>query len=491
MKKVLILIPPRYKDKWVSREYKDGYYDLPHPPYLMLSVAAVLRQELSDVELHFLDAQLENFAYEEVKHRIEDIKPDLIVCSLGTISIREDARCLEFPFKTIGVMQAYLDKVEGITKYNLKASYYIDKEVEFTVAEAAKELFDTGKIEQTKGLYIRREDGIIFTGHRKLENLYNLPRPFFEIADIDRYMKIQRNEYGTDYIFIFTARGCPFSCTFCSPPDTGYRKVQYKSPEQVLDEVSFFVSEYGITNFYFMEDEFASNMDRAKEICRLIIDNGLRIKFVIYNNVNFVDDELMDLLKKAGCTMIRYGVETADESILRNTKKNIKKSQVFYAFKTTQKHGILSDAFFLIGFPEETRDALKANLRFIKKLHPDRVTLGILFPKPYSQMYHLLKKSGKLLVEDWSELFPDKLTFQHKYYHDTEKIKQAMQWLQRNAARHITFRDIFYNRTGKNLYTRIGRFLMTFEALENFVKNNKQIEYMLRKPYKPSSKLEL
>lgn len=491
MKKILILIPPGHKEKWVSREYKDGYYDLPHPPYLMLSVAAVLKRDIPDAEIHFLDAQLENFGYEEVKHRVEELKPDLIVCSLGTISIREDARYLDFPFNTIGVMQAYLDKREGISKYNLKARYYTDKEIELTIAEAAQELFNTGNIEKTQGLYIKNGDEIVFTGVRNIGNLEMLPRPLFELVDIQRYMEIQRVECATDYVFLFTARGCPFSCTFCAPPGTDYRKVLYKTPDQVLEEISLMVNDYGITKFYFMEDEFASDIERAKELCRRIIARNLNIKFVIYNNVNLVDDELLNLLKKAGCTLIRYGVETADESIQKDTKKNLNKELILKVFSMTAKHGILTDAFFLLGMPGETRDTLQANLKFIKKLCPDKVTLGILFPKPYSQMYYTLRDSEKLLIEDWSELYPDKLTIQHEYYQNTKEMTQALQWLQRHAARHISFRDILVNRTGKNFYTRVGRYLMTFKTIGKYVKANKRLEQILRKPYTPYRKLEL
>ncbi|MCL4491205.1 MAG: radical SAM protein [Nitrospirae bacterium] len=491
MKKILILIPPRHRGRWVSREYKDGYYDLPHPPYLMLSTAAVLKQRFPESVLTFLDAQCEALDFRSVEERVAALQPDVIICSLGTISIREDARYLEFRFPTIGVMQAYLNKPEGVKKYNLKAQYYTDREVELTVAEAVEEIINTGSIENTRGLYLKRGDEISFTGERETDNLSHLPRPLFEISDPRQYLRIQQAESGTGFMFLYTARGCPFICSFCAPPGPSYRKVLYKNADQVIEEISFLQECYGISTFYFMDDEFASDIARAKEICRKIIARKLGISFVIYNNVKLVDEELMILLKRAGCTLIRYGVETADKSIQIATHKNLSREQIIRAFQLSSRNGILTDAFFLIGFPGETDKTLKENLRLIRDMQPDRITPGILFPKPYSKMYDEFKASGSLLTEDWSELYPDKLSYRHEYYHSSEDIVKAMHALSRTADRFISFREIFVNRTGKNLYSRLGRFLMTFDRVRSLIKKHQWLHYMLRKPYQPSSKLRI
>jgi len=489
--RILILIPPRHEGRWVSREYKDGYYDLPHPPYLMLSVAALLRREHPQVELHFLDAQLEGLDIEGVRERVTALAPDLIVCSLGTISIRADAACLELPFPTIGVMQAWLDKPEGIAKYDLKALCYTDREMEHTVAEAARELFSTGRIEATRGLYLRRGPEVVFTGAREVDSLAELPRPLFELADPRRYLDIQQAESGTSYAFLFTARGCPFGCTFCAPPGTGYRKVLYKGPEQVVDEIAFLRERFGLTRFYFMDDEFASDMERAKEICRRLISRAPGISFVVYNSVQLVDEELMALLARAGCTLVRYGVETADDAIQRATRKNLRREQIVRAFRLTREAGLLTDAFFMVGFPGETRATLAANLRLIRDLSPDRVTLGILFPKPYSQMYYELRAAGGLLTDDWSQLYPGRPCLKGEGCASPREVVEAMRWLARRADRFISFRDIFSGRTGRNLYSRVGRFLMTIEPLRRLAHSQGWLEALLRRPYRAPRKLEI
>ncbi len=240
-----------------------------------------------------------------------------------------------------------------------------------------------------------------------------------------------------------------------------------------------------------MDDEFASNIKRAKDICRQIIDDKLNIQFVIYNTVQLVDEELLALLRKAGCTMVRYGVETADQLIQKRVGKNLSEAEIISAFSLTREAGILADAFFMVGFPGEDMNTLKANVNLIRKMKPDRITIGTLFPKPYSRMYKRLLKEGRLLVDDWAQLFPGNYCMDHSHYKSWEDLRKAAKWLAKHAERVISWRDIFENRTRRNLYSRIARFLMTFVWVERVIRSNSLVEKILKKKYKAIKKLEI
>ena len=208
--KILLLIPPRYRGLWSSREHKDGYFNEPHNPYLAASILGVVRERMPDAELRLLDAQLEGLDLAAVRARVDTLSPSAVVCLLNFACLDEDRRYLELPYPTIGVMQAYVDQREAVELYDLRATCLTKTEIEVTVAQALVELRETGVIEKTVGLLIPREGQLADTGDRPLPDLARFPFPAFDLLEIDRSMALQRAHSGTQYIFLYTTRGCHF-----------------------------------------------------------------------------------------------------------------------------------------------------------------------------------------------------------------------------------------------------------------------------------------
>ena len=485
--KLLMLMPPGMNDKWVSREYKDGYFDIPHPPYLALSVAGLLLSNL-DIEIEFLDAQLKVLGTQDTLRYINEGNFDAAIVFLGIISIAHDSLFTDLPIPTLAIMPARLDKKFAIARYHLKADAYTDSEVEWTALSFVKACAEGRGFEQIPGLYTVGDEGIKHTGSFAPPDFSSLPLPAFHLADISGYLDLQERTYRTRYVYLGTSRGCPFNCYYCASPDPEFRKVNAKTAPQVLQEIRLLYEHFGVDSFYFIEDEFASDMQRAKYICRLIIDWGSPIRFIIMNHVLLVDEELIHLLKKAGCVLIRLGIETADPIVQQETNKVISTSDAISAFNLCRKHDLPTEAFFMLGFPGESEVTIDINLKLISKIHPDRVTIGILFPKPYSRMYFDYKDKGLLLTDNWSELYPDRLYFLHEYWKDKDQIWKSVRRFQRLADRNI----IGYNiRHGQLSFSNFIRYLLTLPLFSSLRRKNNAFTRLIRRFYHGYTKMQV
>ena len=494
--RVLLLYPPRYRRLWSSREHKDGYFNEPHNPYFGPSILGVARQAHPDIEFVVHDAQLDNETFETVEQRVAAIAPDFIVCMLNFACLDEDRRYLTFNVPTLGVLQAYIDHREAMEMYALGGLGVTKGEAEATVTEALGEFVQTGRIRATRGLLLRADDGgIIDTGDRVVPDVTTFPMPAFDLFDIDRYMALQRQHSGTSYIFLYTTRGCPFQCSYCSAGTKAYAIVRKKSVDQVIAEMKYFIAR-GHKNFYFYDDEFAIDMKRAKAICRRIIDEKLDIKWACYNTTNLVDEELISLMAQSGCHLVRYGVESGDMELHRKLDTYLDEDEVIKAFDLTHKYGIFVDTFVLVGLPGETHESLKKTYRLLRRVRPDRITTSVLFPKPYSRMYKEMRNDGRLLEADWSKhVFSPTLTFRHDTYADIGQIRRAEQWIRVKMLRYLALQDLVHNRTGRNLYSRAIRVASSFTPVRRLIDltrtRHPAIHRFLQAPYQGYSKFRV
>jgi len=493
--KVLLLIPPRYRGMWSSREHKDGYFNEPHNPYFAASILGTARGRLPDVEYLVLDAQLEDLGFDAVAARVSRLQPTVVICLLNLACLDEDRRYLELPFPTIGVLQAYIDQREAMELYTLGGTCITKTENEHTVTEALVELRETGVIEKTPGLLFRRDGEIVDTGDRPLPDLAQLPFPAFDLFDTERYMALQQEHSGTRYVFLYTTRGCPFQCTYCAAGTKAYAIVRKKTVAQVVEEMKYFVAR-GFRHFYFYDDEFAIDMRRAKALCRAIIDEKLDIRFACYNTTNLVDEELLALMRDAGCHLIRYGVETGDMAIQKAMETYVEEDEVIRAFDLTHKYGIFVDTFVLVGLPGETQESLEKTYRLLKRVRPDRITTSILFPKPYSKLYKDLKRQGRLLVGDWSRhLNPPGLTFVHDTYRSIDEVRAAEAWIRNKMLRYLAGNDLLHNHTKRNLYTRAIHYAATYAPVRRVVdhlkKRHRRVYDVLNRRYQGYSKFRV
>jgi anaerobic magnesium-protoporphyrin IX monomethyl ester cyclase len=219
---------------------------------------------------------------------------------------------------------------------------------------------------------------------------------------------------------LITSRGCPYHCIFCDKSVFGSRW-RARSPEKVLDEMETVVKDLGIRSMILYDDLFTLDKERAIAVCRGILERGLKISWKCEGRVDRVDEELLSWLKKAGCRLIAYGVESGNQHGLDYLQKGIDRAQIRQAFALTRKAGIRPMAYFILGIPVETFAQGLKTIRFARELKPDYAQFSILSPFPGTKLYAEAKTRGwyreadannpfdkdekrpVLLSENWSE----------------------------------------------------------------------------------------
>lgn len=285
-------------------------------------------------------------------------------------------------------------------------------EAEDTLLELVEAMENGRAFDDIAGLLWKRAGGgIVQNPARPLcEDLDTIPFPAHDLFKIDRYTNLQPLTDGLDpnarSYTIMTSRGCPYKCNFCSKPVTGHTW-RPRSVDNVIAEWRWLVKELRATEIGLTDDIWNLKIDRAKEICRQLIAEGLNtVPWVTVHGmkVNHTDQELFDLMKTAGCKRVGFGVESGDDYIL---KRVIRKGQTVdgarRCFRQAKAAGLQTMGFFIFGMPEETAETMDKTIELALELDPDLANFMIAAPFPGTQMYDLLEKHGNIFSHDWRD----------------------------------------------------------------------------------------
>lgn len=271
-------------------------------------------------------------------------------------------------------------------------------EGEYTVLELANTLLEGKDLRTVAGITFK-ENGEIISNQRRepIADLDALPYPLREFAtpEEEAYFKFRPS--------ILTGRGCPYNCTFCARAVMWSSKIRYRSAESVVDEIQYLYDKYGCKYYMFEDDTWVINIERAYKICDLILERGLDITWECQTRANVVVryKDILPKMKKAGCTAVDVGVESGNQQILDDIKKKITLNQVKETARLVKDAGIEVRSFFIIGYPQDTKDTIQDTVNLINEVDFDFDNVYLLVPMPGSEMYDKVKSEGKLLADDW------------------------------------------------------------------------------------------
>lgn len=193
---------------------------------------------------------------------------------------------------------------------------------------------------------------------------------------------------NTDFGMLITGRGCPYSCSYCAAPTVWGKHVRLRSVDSIMEELKLIKEQYPHNVIYFEDDTFTMNARRTMEICRRIIKERLDIKWKCDTRADCVSDELLTVMKRAGCVNVKIGVESGSERILESVEKRVSKDKIRAATQMIKRHGIPLTAYLMTGFPGETDDDLRQTIQFAREIDADYYSLSILAPYFGTKIYN-------------------------------------------------------------------------------------------------------
>jgi anaerobic magnesium-protoporphyrin IX monomethyl ester cyclase len=290
------------------------------------------------------------------------------------------------------------------------------------------------QLDSIKGLVWRKEGQIVINEPRPfIQDLDDLPMPLHELLPLQKYRMPFIKGLFT---FIVTSRGCPAGCLFCIKHVTYQNNVRLRSPEKILEEL-WLLKKLGVNNIHMYADLFTVSRQQVMALCKLIIDSGLSIRWMCNSRVDFVDPEMLQLMSKAGCWLISWGIESGNPQILKNIHKGIKLERAKEALLWSKKAGIANWGYFIIGLPGETEATIQDTIRFSKSLPLDIALFHIAAPYPGTPLFFLALKNGWFRPGTrWEQVDMDKETVLDYPGLSAERI----QYWQKRAFREWAFR---------------------------------------------------
>ena len=321
-------------------------------------IAAVLEK---DHNIEVIDMGAEKLNDDSLMDKISEINPEIIGISANTLSFQNAIQI----GKKIKQIDNEIMIVIGGAHSNamptdpLKYKYFdisVYGEGERTVVELWDKIEKGKSYDDVKGIAFRKNDKITVNPRQELiENLDNLPFPARHLFPMKKYSE-EFSLYVSPIYSVGTSRGCPFSCAFCSNNVIFGRTYRTRSPENIVNEIEHLIDGYGVKGIYFREDIFTMNSKRVYGICDEINKRDLDFKWICESRVNTINQEMLRSMKKAGCELIWFGVESGSQRVLDLMHKQITLSQSRNAFSLCKKIKLKAGGSFLIGIPGEKKN---------------------------------------------------------------------------------------------------------------------------------------
>jgi len=266
-----------------------------------------------------------------------------------------------------------------------------------------------------------------------LPSLDDLPVPMYGLLPLSKYrMPLMKGPFS----FVVTSRGCPAGCKYCIKHVSYQNSVRLLSPQRIVEEISQLYA-FGIRNIHMYADLFTVNREQVMGLCELILKEGLKIRWTCNSRVDFVDEEMLKMMGRAGCWMISWGIESGNEQILRKAAKGANPKKAHQALSWARAAGIKNWGYFIIGLPGETVETIRETIDLAKTLPLELALFHIAAPYPGTPFFFEVIENGWFREgTQWEQVDMDKGTV---LQYDNLSAEDLIYW-QKRAFREWAFR---------------------------------------------------
>jgi anaerobic magnesium-protoporphyrin IX monomethyl ester cyclase len=394
------------------------------PPLGLTYLAAVLEQHGVEVKIVdcLIEGSLDGAPYsenriryglsdEQIKHEIEQYRPDMVGVSClmsakvyDMHNICRIAKEIDKDIVTVtGGSHPTMAFHEVLQDENV--DFVVLGEGDYTLYELIKALNGEGELEKVDGLAYRQGGRVAVNPKMGfIENLDELPLPARHLLRMEKYLKTASPHSGIKrqpFTSMISSRGCPNRCGFCVIRHLWGGKARLRSAENVLKEIEQLITDYGIKEVHFEDDNFTWNKERTKAILNGIIERGWDISLSSPSGLSVItlDEELLALMKKAGYYSISVAVESGDKDVLRLMRKPVSLDRAKRVIEAARRVGLKTKGFFILGYPGETKEQMQRTVDFAATVGLDWAIFFIATPIPGSDLDKLCRENGYLIDE--------------------------------------------------------------------------------------------
>lgn len=399
---VVVLINPFY-EHFPGRRRLCGYSE---PQVGLAYLASSAAAAAPGVRVEIIDQCIENMSYDSLIKKLGRDKPDVVGFYSATLTmpqVSEAARrikaCSQETLIVLG--GPHISSVPA----DLPASIDIGVvgEGEETFAEIVSRRMAGDSLDDVLGTVSKVDEIVRIQAPRgPIEPIDSIAFPAHALLAPKRYTyQYPTRSKSPHFLSVVASRGCPFNCSFCAKNAVWGRTVRRRSPENVVAELQA-IRRLGVDLFSFRDDTFTHNSSFVSDLCELMINEQLDMRWACLGRADQVDDETADLLARAGCFEMHIGVETADVRTLERTEKKLRKDKTEAGFRRLKEQGIRAKGTFILGLPGEDEATIRRTVEYAVELNPAFCFFSCFIPYPGTAHYEEYRDKKLLLTDDYS-----------------------------------------------------------------------------------------